>query len=410
MQVIVSAIPPAVVENNKDQLMKIIERYIQDQIPGAKLVVDSIGPRQYGEGYLQEDYTNSDVAVYAIDPMTNRAISSKELFKILDGKLLDINKEFQASLGAGARVQEIRSPAVVQSVQKQAQALGYTEGALIALSVIIIICCIPAILIVIVTYKQGSFCASHVITQCLLNAPQELSMESGIDPGQEYYPHDYYGYEATGYGVAGFGSRRRLIAAPQRMFNEYGEPIVEDEGDYYYGEGGGLGLFMLIQEHKVQHWESSSTGDDGTVERERFYISTSESRQSGHVYITQNGTVVRTKSKRVSSNGKTSLESYLQKSNLATSYGKTGDNMNTLLPSSASCSSTMTRPPSSASHSGTLQRRGRQHVFHEMESSADNADETRETLHSTSDGESPSAEEELWMGPFAKLSIPMTKL
>ncbi|XP_075921720.1 protocadherin-15 isoform X3 [Petromyzon marinus] len=154
MQVIVSAIPPAVVENNKDQLMKIIERYIQDQIPGAKLVVDSIGPRQYGEGYLQEDYTNSDVAVYAIDPMTNRAISSKELFKILDGKLLDINKEFQASLGAGARVQEIRSPAVVQSVQKQAQALGYTEGALIALSVIIIICCIPAILIVIVTYKQ----------------------------------------------------------------------------------------------------------------------------------------------------------------------------------------------------------------------------------------------------------------
>ncbi|XP_078453779.1 uncharacterized protein LOC144720693 [Lampetra planeri] len=190
---------------------------------------------------------------------------------------------------------------------------------------------------------------------------------------------------------------------------------------------------MLMQEHKVQHWESSSTGDDGTVERERFYISTSESRQSGHVYITQNGTVVRTKwnshtskgknpllssarkphnskAKRVSSNGKTSLESYLQKSNLATSYGKTGDNMNTLLPSSASCSSTLTRPPSSASRSSTLQRRGRQHVFHEMESSADNADETRETMHSTSDGESPSAEEELWMGPFAKLSIPMTKL
>uniref|UniRef100_S4RBK0 Protocadherin-15 domain-containing protein n=1 Tax=Petromyzon marinus TaxID=7757 RepID=S4RBK0_PETMA len=444
-------------------MCRIIERYIQDQIPGAKLVVDSIGPRQYGEGYLQEDYTNSDVAVYAIDPMTNRAISSKELFKILDGKLLDINKEFQASLGAGARVQEIRSPAVVQSVQKQAQALGYTEGALIALSVIIIICCIPAILIVIVTYKQRQAeCAKNAriqsalptgktaqspiaqqydeagdntgrhfavvhqaetLRQCLLNAPQELSMESGIDPGQEYYPHDYYGYEATGYGVAGFGSRRRLIAAPQRMFNEYGEPIVEDEGDYYYGEGGGLGedgeevcrVKQLAQSQK----ESSSTGDDGTVERERFYISTSESRQSGHVYITQNGTVVRTKcarkphnskAKRVSSNGKTSLESYLQKSNLATSYGKTGDNMNTLLPSSASCSSTMTRPPSSASHSGTLQRRGRQHVFHEMESSADNADETRETLHSTSDGESPSAEEELWMGPFAKLSIPMTKL
>nr|XP_032805504.1 protocadherin-15 isoform X2 [Petromyzon marinus]XP_032805505.1 protocadherin-15 isoform X2 [Petromyzon marinus]XP_032805507.1 protocadherin-15 isoform X2 [Petromyzon marinus]XP_032805508.1 protocadherin-15 isoform X2 [Petromyzon marinus] len=271
MQVIVSAIPPAVVENNKDQLMKIIERYIQDQIPGAKLVVDSIGPRQYGEGYLQEDYTNSDVAVYAIDPMTNRAISSKELFKILDGKLLDINKEFQASLGAGARVQEIRSPAVVQSVQKQAQALGYTEGALIALSVIIIICCIPAILIVIVTYKQfkerQAECAKNARIQSALPTGKtaqspiaqqydeagdntgnigygqqgELSMESGIDPGQEYYPHDYYGYEATGYGVAGFGSRRRLIAAPQRMFNEYGEPIVEDEGDYYYGEGGGLG-------------------------------------------------------------------------------------------------------------------------------------------------------------------------
>ena len=74
--------------------------------------------------------------------------------RFLDGKLLDINKEFQPYLGQGGRILEIRPPDIVASVKKAAQAVGYTEGALLALAIIIILCCIPAILIVMVTYKQ----------------------------------------------------------------------------------------------------------------------------------------------------------------------------------------------------------------------------------------------------------------
>lgn len=54
---------------------------MQDQIPGAKVVVESIGPQRFGDGFEQEDYSKSDLMVYAIDPLTNRAISRQELFK-----------------------------------------------------------------------------------------------------------------------------------------------------------------------------------------------------------------------------------------------------------------------------------------------------------------------------------------
>lgn len=61
-----------------------MERYVQDQIPGAKVIVESIGPRRHGDGFELEDYKQSDLMVYAIDPTTNRAISPKELFKWVD--------------------------------------------------------------------------------------------------------------------------------------------------------------------------------------------------------------------------------------------------------------------------------------------------------------------------------------
>lgn len=76
------------------------------------------------------------------------------LLRFLDGKLLDINKEFQPFFPPGGRILEIRTPEVVTSVKKAVQTVGYTEGALLALAVIIIVCCIPAILIVIITYRQ----------------------------------------------------------------------------------------------------------------------------------------------------------------------------------------------------------------------------------------------------------------
>lgn len=62
----------------------ILERHVQDQIPGAKVIVESIGPRRHGDGFELEDYSKSDLMVYAIDPLTNRAISPKELFKWVD--------------------------------------------------------------------------------------------------------------------------------------------------------------------------------------------------------------------------------------------------------------------------------------------------------------------------------------
>ncbi|KAL6474715.1 hypothetical protein MHYP_G00157550 [Metynnis hypsauchen] len=284
MQVVVSNVPPTVVEQNKEQLIGILERYVQDQIPGAKVVVESIGPRRYGDTYEQEDYSKSDLMVYAIDPLTNRALSRQELFKFLDGKLLDINKEFQPYLGRGGRILEIRTPDVVQNVKKAVQSVGYTEGALLALAIIIIICCIPAILIVIVTYRQRQAeCAKTARIQMALPAgkpggvatsnlyeelgdgtmrgyghqeqqqllrpsllrPEELSMESGIDPGQDYYTQDYYNYD-HGYELPQYGSRRKLIS-PAGTYDEYGEVIVEDDGSYYYSPHESEGEYGLQQ-------------------------------------------------------------------------------------------------------------------------------------------------------------------
>ncbi|NWU03900.1 PCD15 protein, partial [Urocynchramus pylzowi] len=176
MQVIVSNVPPTLVEQNKDQLIGILERYVQDQIPGATVVVESIGARRFGDGYSEEDYTKSDLMVYAIDPQTNRAIMRSELFKFLDGKLLDINKEFQPYLGQGGRILEIRTPDVVANVKKQAQAVGYTEGALLALAVIIILCCMPAILIVMVSYRQRQ-------AECAKTARIQMALPAGKPAG-----------------------------------------------------------------------------------------------------------------------------------------------------------------------------------------------------------------------------------
>uniref|UniRef100_A0A674BI11 Protocadherin-related 15b n=1 Tax=Salmo trutta TaxID=8032 RepID=A0A674BI11_SALTR len=173
MQVVVSNVAPTVVEQNKD---KILERYVQDQIPGAKVVVESIGPQRFGDGFEQEDYSKSDLMVYAIDPLTNRAISRQELFKFLDGKLLDINKEFQPYLGRGGRILEIRTPDVVTSVKKAVQTVGYTEGALLALAIIIILCCIPAILIVIITYRQRQ-------AECAKTARIQMALPTGKSVG-----------------------------------------------------------------------------------------------------------------------------------------------------------------------------------------------------------------------------------
>ncbi|XP_048026146.1 protocadherin-15-like isoform X1 [Megalobrama amblycephala] len=472
MQVVVSNVPPTVVEQNKDQLIGILERYVQDQIPGAKVVVESIGPRRFGEGYEQEDYSKSDLMVYAIDPLTNRALSRQELFKFLDGKLLDINKEFQPYLGRGGRILEIRTPDVVESVKKAVQSVGYTEGALLALAVIIIMCCIPAILIVIITYRQfkerQAECAKtariqmalptgksggaatnnlyeelgdstmrgygHQEQQQLLRPsllrPEELSMESGIDPGQDYYTQDYYNYD-HGYDLPQYGSRRKLIS-PTGMYDEYGEVIMEDDGSYYYspheseGEYGRKKRIKLIVDRE---YETSSTGEESAPESHRNRLSNvnSHSNINGSIYLAQNGSIIRTRrvahTNNIKLNSPVRLGKHFKKlDKLAVTHeeriplnspiitgASAGEQNLTTRPSSGSLASSTTGPESIASKSNVVNDGGeRTQNVDEQESTVDNQ-EVRDPLGSHSD-RTQSDEEELWMGPWNNLHIPMTKL
>ncbi|CAK6979421.1 LOW QUALITY PROTEIN: protocadherin-15-like, partial [Scomber scombrus] len=326
MQVVVSNVPPTYVEKNKDKLLSVLERYVQEQIPGAKVVVETIGPHRHGDGMEQEDYTKSDLMIYAIDPLTNRAVSRQELYKFLDGKLLDINKEFQPLLPPGGRILEIRTPEVVTGVKKAVQAVGYTEGALLALAVIIIICCVPAILIVIITYRQrqaecaktariqmalptgkpGGGTANNLYEELGDNAMrgygqhEELSMESGIDPGQDYYTQDYYNYD-HGYDLPQYGSRRKLIS-PTGLYDEYGEVVVDDDGSYYYSpqesEGEHGSKKRRIKLVVDREYETSSTGEDSMPETQRSRLSStlnSHANINGSIYVAQNGSIIRTR-------------------------------------------------------------------------------------------------------------------
>ncbi|XP_019738894.1 protocadherin-15-like isoform X3 [Hippocampus comes] len=341
MQVVVSNVPPTYVDLNKDKLLSVLEHYVGEQIPGARVFVEAIGPRRHGDGLEQDDYAKSDLTIYAIDPLTNRAVSRQELHKFLDGKLLDINKAFQPFMPPGGRILEIRTPEVVTGVKKAAQTVGYTEGALLALAVIIIICCVPAILIVIITYRQfkerqeecaktariqmalpsgkpGGGVANNLYEELGDNAirrygqqesqqllrpsllrPEELSMESGIDPGQDYYTQEYCNYD-RGYDLPRYGSRRKLIS-PSGLYDEYGEVVVDDDGSYYYSpqvsdaeHGSRKRRIKLVLDRE---YETSSTGDDSAPEpqRGRSAATFNHADVNGGLYVAQNGSVVRTR-------------------------------------------------------------------------------------------------------------------
>ncbi|XP_030298236.1 protocadherin-15 isoform X6 [Sparus aurata] len=467
MQVVVSTVPPTLVEEKREELIKILERHVQDQIPGAKVIVESIGPRRHGDGYELEDYSKSDLMVYAIDPLTNRAISPKELFKFLDGNVLEINKEFQPHLGEGGRILEIRSPDVVASVKKAAQAVGYTEGALLALAIIIILCCIPAILIVMVTYKQfkerQAECAKTARIQMALppggkappaGAPtanlyeelgdssirrggygrQELSMESGIDPGQDYYAQDYYNYD-QGYDIPQYGSRRRLITP---MYDEYGEVIMEDDGYYYGPEPGKMTRIKLVVDREN---ESSSTAEESTTEtQQRNRLPNNHSNINGNIYLAQNGTIVRTRRPPHPNNLKVGSPCRLAKhfkklDKLGVTHEEpppiisiegTGNNtengtgtcvssnvdvnLNTQSSLGPAITDLRSFGPKTNIAKALIDRNSSVPcVNEEQETSVDNHKDSRETLESHSD-HTLSDEEELWMGPWNSLHIPMTKL
>uniref|UniRef100_A0A8C6UKQ6 Protocadherin-15 n=1 Tax=Neogobius melanostomus TaxID=47308 RepID=A0A8C6UKQ6_9GOBI len=414
MQVVVSSVPPHLVEEKKEELIRIMESYIQDQVPGAKVIVEAIGPRRHGDGYELEDWSKSDLMVYAIDPLTNRAIQREELFKFLDGNVLDINKDFQPHLGEGGRVLLIRDPDVVASVKKAAQAVGYTEGALLALAIIIILCCIPAILI--------------VMQQQLLR-PSLLRPELSMEAGQDYYAQDYY-YDQ------GYGSRRRLIPP---MYDEYGE-VIEDE--YYYSpQSGRRKRIKLVVDREN---ETSSTGEESTTETPQAPLPNvnSHSNINGSIYLAQNGIIVRTRRTPLPNNLKSGSPCRLAKhfkkldklgvtheepSSPAASPGGTVNstengtstcisaNVDVNLNTHSSCSSlgsgivVLKTFGSKANIAKALIDRNNSCVNAEQETCVDNHKDSRETLESHSE-HTLSDEDELWMGPWNNLHIPMTKL
>uniref|UniRef100_A0A8C1U8W8 Protocadherin-15 n=1 Tax=Cyprinus carpio TaxID=7962 RepID=A0A8C1U8W8_CYPCA len=371
MQVVVSNVPPTVVEENKEQLISILERYVQDQIPGAKVIVESIGPRRHGEGYELEDYSKSDLQVYAIDPLTNRAISRQELFKFLDGKILDINKEFQPYLGEGGRILEIRSPDIVASVKKAAQAVGYTEGALLALAIIIILCCIPAILIVMVTYKQRQ-------AECAKTARIQMALPAGKSTG------------------GGAGKKKRI-------------------------------KLVLDREH-----DTTSTGEDSgpDVQRNRIPNISSHSNINGSVYLAQNGTIIRTRRPPYPNNLKLGSPTRLGKQfkkldKLGVTHEEhlplngtedNGPTMSTTTVHSYVTDHNLNSKECSVMGPNSIGPKSNIYKAHseqdkgccEQESSVDNG-EIKESVESPCE-QTLSDEEELWMGPWNNLHIPMTKL
>uniref|UniRef100_A0A3Q3EAM9 Protocadherin-15 n=1 Tax=Labrus bergylta TaxID=56723 RepID=A0A3Q3EAM9_9LABR len=351
MQVVVSTVPPHLVEEHREE---VLERHVQDQIPGAKVIVESIGPRRHGDGFELEDYSKSDLMVYAIDPLTNRAISPKELFKFLDGNVLEINKEFQPYLGEGGRILEIRSPDIVASVKKAAQAVGYTEGALLALAIIIILCCIPAILIVMVTYKQRQ-------AECAKTARIQMALPPG--------------------GKA-VGIKKRI------------KLVVDREN------------------------ETSSTGEESATETQRNRLPNSHSNINGNIYLSQNGTIVRTRRQPHPNNLKVGSPCRLGKhfkklDKLGVTHEEpppiisiegTGNNTEN---GTGTCVSSSVDVNLNTQSCGT--NSVGPCVNEEQETCVDNHKASRETLESHSD-HTLSDEDELWMGPWNSLHIPMTKL
>ncbi|KAG7492675.1 hypothetical protein MATL_G00017520 [Megalops atlanticus] len=284
--------------------------------------------------------------------------------------------------------------------------------------------------------QQGPRGYGHQEQQQLLRPsllrPEELSVESGIDPGQEYYTQDYYNYD-HGYELPQYGSRRKLIS-PSGMYDEYGEVIVEDDGSYYYSPQGSEGEYGRKKRIKLvvdREYETSSTGEDSAPESQRNRLShiNSHSNINGSIYLAQNGSIIRTRRAGHPNNIKVNSPSRLGKhfkklDKLAVTHEErvplnspaaagvssatADENLNTR-PSSGSLASSATGRDSVASKSNITRARGEgARGADEQESTVDN-EEVKEPLESPSD-HTQSDEEELWMGPWNNLHIPMTKL
>ncbi|KFV64235.1 hypothetical protein N307_06419, partial [Dryobates pubescens] len=253
----------------------------------------------------------------------------------------------------------------------------------------------------------------------------ELSMESGIDPGQEYYGQDYYSYE-HGYELPQYGSRRRLLS-PSGMYDEYGEVMVEHDGGYYYSPHGPAAdewarkkRIKLIVDPE---YETSSTGEDSALDssqRNRLSNPSTQPNLNGNLYIAQNGSVVRTRRGCLANNLKVTSPVRLGKQfrkldKLAVTQEESVP-LSTLSRGPAASDKINARPcgvsftSSATGAEGSVARAGGSRIksTEEQESVVDGED-SKEPLESHSE-HTQSDEEELWMGPWNNLHIPMTKL
>ena len=58
-----------------------LRKILQAQVPGAELVVAEIGPKRLGDAFQNEDYTGSDLTIFAVDPRTKQPVPGADLHK-----------------------------------------------------------------------------------------------------------------------------------------------------------------------------------------------------------------------------------------------------------------------------------------------------------------------------------------
>lgn len=223
------------------------------------------------------------------------------------------------------------------------------------------------------------------------------------------------------------------------MYDEYGEMI---EDDYYYSpQSGRRKRIKLVVDREN---ETSSTGEESTTETQQAPLPNvnSHSNINGSIYLAQNGTIVRTRRTPLPNNLKSGSPCRLAKhfkkldklgitheeppSPAASSDG-TADgaqngtstcvsaNVDINLNTHSSCGSlgsgivVLKTFGSKTNIAKNLIDRNNSCVNVEQETCVDNHKDSQETLESHSE-RTLSDEDELWMGPWNNLHIPMTKL
>ncbi|XP_031507785.1 uncharacterized protein LOC116269387 [Papio anubis] len=348
--------------------------------------------------------------------------------KFLDGKLLDINKDFQPYYGEGGRILEIRTPEAVTSIKKRGESLGYTEGALLALAFIIILCCIPAILVVLVSYRQFKVrqaeCTKTARIQAALPAAKPAAPAPApvaAPPPPPPPPPGAHLYEELGdssmYEMPQYGSRRRLL--PPAGQEEYGEVVGEAEEEYEEEEWARKRMIKLVVDRE---YETSSTGEDSAPEcqRHRLHHPSIHSNINGNIYIAQNGSVVRTRRACLTDNLKVAspvrLGRHFKKLDKLAVTHEENVPLNTLSKGPFSTEKMNARPtlvtfapcPVGTDNTAVKTLGNRLKSTVEQESMIDSKN-IKEALEFHSD-HTQSDDEELWMGPWNNLHIPMTKL